>query len=48
MYPPVITPAGNATTAIPTIEEIMLTSLPNTVIGYISPYPTVVNAVVDQ
>lgn len=48
MYPAVIIPDGNAIMAIPTSEEIMLTKRPISDIGYISPYPTVVNGQVDQ
>jgi len=46
--PAVITPEGNATIAIPKREEIMLMTFPPLVIGYMSPYPTVVKAVVAQ
>lgn len=41
-------PDGSAIIAIPKTDETMLTAFPISETGYISPYPIVVNAVVDQ
>lgn len=48
IYPAVIIPEGKAIIAIPNTDDILVTILPATVTGYISPYPTVVNETVTQ
>ena len=46
--PAVIIPAGKATMAMPKTDDIMVIILPMVVMGYISPYPTVVKETVAQ
>ena len=41
-------PVGKATMAIPITEDIMLTTLPISLTGYRSPYPTVVKVTTAQ
>ena len=41
-------PAGSAITATPNSDDTIDTALPASVVGVISPYPTVVSAVVAQ
>lgn len=48
MYPAVMIPAGSATIAIPINEDTIARTLPVEVMGYISPYPTVVRLIVAQ